>query len=177
MKIHPSVFVHPGAALHGDLEIGKNSSIWVNAAIRADFNHIKIGRYSNIQDNAAIHCSPTHPATIGDFVTAAHSSVLHACAIGNNVLIGINAIVLDGSQVGDDTLIAAGAVVRENAVIPPNSLVVGVPGRVIEGKSRPEFIRQNAVSYYLLSRKYIEGEDYIPPDELVEQMQSFKPEE
>jgi len=74
MKIHPSVFVHPGAALHGDLEIGKNSSIWANAAIRADFNYIKIGRYSNIQDNAAIHCSPTHPATIGDFVTAPSSS-------------------------------------------------------------------------------------------------------
>jgi len=177
MKIDSSVFVHPNAALHGDLEIGKNSSIWASAVIRADFNYIRIGRYTNIQDNATIHCSPSHPTTVADFVTAAHSSIIHACAIGNCVLIGMNATVLDGAQVGDGTLIAAGAVVKENMVVPPNSLVVGVPGRIIEGKGRPEFIEQNAISYYLLSRKYITGEDSIPPDELMQQMQSFKLEE
>ncbi len=177
MKIDPSVFIHPTAALHGNLEVGKNSSIWASAVIRADFNSIKIGRYTNIQDNATLHCSPTHPTTVGDFVTAAHSTVLHACTIGNRVLIGMNATVLDGAQIGDGTMIAAGALVRENAVVPPNSLVVGVPGRIIEGKGRPEFIMQNAVSYYLLSRKYISGEDSIPPDELAEEMQAFEPED
>ncbi len=173
MKVDPSVYVHPTAALHGDLEIGANSSVWASAAIRADFNYIKIGSYTNIQDNAAVHASPTNPTTVGDYVTAAHSSIIHACTIGNYVLIGMNATVLDGANVGDGTLIAAGAVVKEGMIVPPNSLVVGVPGRVIEGKGKREFIEQNAVSYYLLSRKYITGEDKISPDELMKEMQSF----
>jgi carbonic anhydrase/acetyltransferase-like protein (isoleucine patch superfamily) len=173
MKIDPSVYVHPKASLHGNLEIGKNSSVWASAVIRADFNYIRIGRYTNIQDNATIHASPTHPTIIGDFVTAAHSTIMHACAIGNRVMIGINATVLDGAQIGEGTMIAAGALVREGTIVPPNSLVVGVPARIIEGKGRPDFIEQNAVSYYLLSRKYITGEDSIQPDELMRQMQSF----
>ena len=176
MKIDPSVFVHPTAALHGDLEIGKNSSIWASAVIRADFNYIKIGRYTSIQDNATLHCSPAHPTIVGDYVTIAHATVVHACTIGNRVMVGIGATVLDGAQVGDGTLIAAGAVVKEGEIVPPNSLVVGVPGRIIEGKDQLEFMEQNAISYYLLSRKYISGEDSIPPDELADQMQAFKPE-
>jgi len=177
MKIDLSVYVHPTAALHGNLVIGKNSSIWASAVIRADFNYIRIGRYTNIQDNATIHASPTHPTTIGDFVTAAHSTIMHACIIGNCVMIGINATILDGAQIGDGTMIAANALVREDTIVPPNSLVVGIPARIIEGKGRPEFIKQNAISYYLLSRRYITGEDSIPPDELMKQMQSFTPEE
>ena len=177
MNIHPSVYVHPHAALHGDLEIGANCSIWASAAIRADFNYIKIGRYTSIQDNSSVHASPSNPTNIGDFVTAAHSTVIHACTIGNRVLIGIGAIVLDGAQVGDGTIVAAGAVVKEGAIIPPNSLVVGVPGRVIEGKGDPEFLEQNAISYYLLSRKYIAGEDKIDPEELLDAMADFKIEE
>jgi carbonic anhydrase/acetyltransferase-like protein (isoleucine patch superfamily) len=177
MKIDPSVYVHPNAALHGNLEIGKNSSIWASAVIRADFNYIKVGRYTNIQDHATLHCSPTHPTTVGDYVTAAHSSIIHACSIGNYVLVGMNATVLDGAQVGDGTMIGAGAVVKAGEIVPPNSLVVGVPGRIIEGKNHREFIEQNAISYYLLSRKYITGEDSIDPEELMQAMASFKPEE
>ena len=171
------VFRLENAALHGNLEIDKNSSIWAGAAIRADFNYIRIGRYTNIQDHATIHCSPSHPTTVGDYVTAAHSSILHACTIGNCVLVGMGATVLDGARVGDGTLVAAGAVVKENMIVPPNSLVVGVPGRIIEGKGRPEFIEQNAISYYVLSRTYISGHDGISPTELMKQMQSFTPEE
>jgi carbonic anhydrase/acetyltransferase-like protein (isoleucine patch superfamily) len=176
MNIHPSVFVHSTAVLHGALEVGKNSSIWPNAVIRADFNYIKIGRYTNIQDQATIHASPTHPTTIGDFVTAAHSSIMHACTIGNRVMIGMGATILDGAQIGDGTMIAANALIRENMVVPPNSLVVGVPGRIIEGKGRPEFIEQNAISYYVLSRKYMSGVYTISPEELLSLMQSFTPE-
>lgn len=177
MKIDPSVYVHPNAALHGNLEIGKNSSIWASAVIRADFNYIKVGCYTSIQDNATLHASPTHPTTVGDYVTVAHSAVIHACTVGNRVLVGMGAIVLDGAQVGDGTMIAAGAVVKEGAVVPPNSLVVGVPGRIVAGKDHSEFMEQNAISYYLLSRKYISGEDSIDPEELMEAMASFKPEE
>jgi carbonic anhydrase/acetyltransferase-like protein (isoleucine patch superfamily) len=177
MKIDPTVYVHPTAALHGNLEIGKNSSIWASAVIRADFNYIKIGRYTNIQDNATIHCSPTHPTIIGDYVTAAHSTIMHACTIGNCVMIGINATILDGVQIGDGTMVAANALVREGTIVPPNSLAVGVPARIIEGKGRREFIEQNAISYYILSRTYMSGEDGIPPDELMKRMQSFTPEE
>jgi carbonic anhydrase/acetyltransferase-like protein (isoleucine patch superfamily) len=177
MKIDPSVYVHPTAVMHGNLAIGKNCSIWANAVIRADFNYITVGRYTNIQDHATIHCSPTHPTSIGDFVTAAHSTIMHACTIGNRVMIGMGATIMDGAQIGDGTLIAANALVKENSVVPPNSLVVGVPGRIIEGKGRPEFIEQNAISYYILSRKYMAGEESISPEELVKLMESFKSEE
>jgi carbonic anhydrase/acetyltransferase-like protein (isoleucine patch superfamily) len=88
MKIDASVFVHPSAVLHGALVVGKNSSIWANAVIRADFNSITVGRYTNIQDHATIHASPTNPTVIGDFVTAAHSSIMHACTVGDKVMIG-----------------------------------------------------------------------------------------
>lgn len=177
MNIDPSVYVHPTAALHGNLEIGKSSSIWASAVIRADFNYIRIGRYTNIQDNATIHASPTHATIIGDFVTAAHGTTLHACSIGNRVMIGINATVLDGAQIGDGTMVAAHALVREDTVVPPDSLVVGVPARIIEGKGRREFIEQNAISYYVLSRTYLSGDDGIAPDELMRKMQTFTPEE
>jgi carbonic anhydrase/acetyltransferase-like protein (isoleucine patch superfamily) len=176
MKIDASVFVHPSAVLHGNLSIGKNSSIWANAVIRADFNSVTIGRYSNIQDHVTIHASPTHPTVIGDFVTAAHSSIMHACTIGSRVMIGMAATILDGAQIGDGTMVAANALVRENTIVPPNSLVVGVPGRVIEGKGKPEFIEQNAISYYVLSRKYMEGKDIISPEELLKLMQAFQAE-
>jgi carbonic anhydrase/acetyltransferase-like protein (isoleucine patch superfamily) len=176
MKIDSSVFVHPSSVLHGNLEVGKNSSIWGNAVIRADFNYITVGCYTNIQDHATLHCSPTHPTTVGDYVTVAHSAILHACMIGNRVMVGMGATVLDGSQIGDGTMIAANALVKENSIVPPNSLVVGVPGRIIEGRGRPQFIEQNAISYYVLSRKYMEGKDTISPDELLGLMQSFKPE-
>ncbi|RJP64111.1 MAG: gamma carbonic anhydrase family protein [Candidatus Abyssobacteria bacterium SURF_17] len=177
MNIDPSVFIHPSAVLHGNLTIGKHSSIWPNAVIRADFNYITIGRYTNIQDHATIHASPTHPTTVGDFVTAAHSTILHACAIGNRVMIGMGATIMDGAHIGDGTLIAAGALVKEGTIVPSGSLVVGVPGKILEGKGRPEFNEQNAVSYYVLSRKYLEGKDTISPEELVNLMQSFRPEE
>jgi carbonic anhydrase/acetyltransferase-like protein (isoleucine patch superfamily) len=176
MKFDASVFVHPTAVLHGNLSIGKNSSIWANAVIRADFNSVTIGKYTNIQDHATIHCSPTHPTVIGDFVTAAHSSIMHACTVGNKVMIGMGATILDGARIGDGTMIAANALVRENTIVPPNSLVVGVPGRIIEGKGRPEFIEQNAISYFVLSRKYMDGKDTVAPDELVRLMQSFREE-
>jgi carbonic anhydrase/acetyltransferase-like protein (isoleucine patch superfamily) len=177
MNIDTSVYVHPTAALHGDIEIGPNSSIWASAVIRADLNYVKIGRYTNIQDNATIHCSPTHPTVIGDYVTAAHSTVMHACTIGNCVMIGINATVLDGARIGEGTMIAANALVREGTIVPPNSLVVGVPGRIIEGKGQPEFIEQNAISYYILSRTYLRGDDGISPEELMKRMHAFTPEE
>lgn len=177
MNIEPSVFVHSSAVLHGNLQVGKNSSIWANAVIRADFNSITIGRYTNIQDHATIHCSPTHPTVIGDYVTAAHSSTMHACTIGNRVMIGMGATVLDGARVGDGTMIAANALVKENEIVPPNSLVVGVPGRVLEGRGRPEFIQQNAISYYILSRKYMEGTYTIAPEELLNLMQTFEAED
>jgi carbonic anhydrase/acetyltransferase-like protein (isoleucine patch superfamily) len=114
---------------------------------------------------------------VGDYVTAAHSTILHACTIGNRILIGMNATILDGAQIGDGCMIAAGALVREGTIVPPNSLVVGVPARIVEGKGRPEFNEQNAISYYILSRKYIAGEDGISPGDLLEEMGQFKPEE
>jgi carbonic anhydrase/acetyltransferase-like protein (isoleucine patch superfamily) len=99
-------------------------------------NRIEIGRYSNVQDNSVVHVADDYPCIIGDFVTVGHNAILHGCTVEDHCLIGMGAIVLTGAVIGKGSIIAAGALVREKQVIPPNSLVVGVPSKVI--KSIPE---------------------------------------
>ena len=127
-KIHPSVFISDAAYIVGDVEIGEGSSVWPGAVIRGDFGRITIGRNSVIQDTCVVHADDY--LDIGDNVLVTHGAVLHCHKVGNNVLIGINAALLEDAEVGNFVLIGAGAIVRDNAVIPDNSLVVGVPGQV-----------------------------------------------
>ena len=127
-RIHPSVFVSESAYIVGDVTIGENSNIWPGAVLRGDYGKIVIGRNCSIQDNCVLHTDDL--LTLGDDVLMTHGAVIHGGKVGNNVLIGINAALLEDSQVGNYCLIGAGAVVRAGMVIPDRSLVVGVPGRV-----------------------------------------------
>ena len=127
-RIHPSVFVSESAYIVGDVTIGENSNIWPGAVLRGDYGKIVIGRNCSIQDNCVLHTDDL--LTLGDAVLMTHGAVIHGGKVGNNVLIGINAALLEDSQVGNYCLIGAGAVVRAGMVIPDRSLVVGVPGRV-----------------------------------------------
>ncbi len=129
-KIDPSAFIAPGAIIIGDVTIGAESSVWFGAILRGDIAQIVIGRGTNIQDGAVVHVDIGRPTFIGDGVTVGHGAVLHGCTVGDNVLIGIRAVVLTGAVIGENSLIGAGAVVTEGTVIPPNSLVLGVPARV-----------------------------------------------
>jgi carbonic anhydrase/acetyltransferase-like protein (isoleucine patch superfamily) len=130
-RVHDSVFVDQSAQVIGDVVIGQDSSVWMNAVVRGDVHWIRIGRRSNIQDNVVVHVmNDTHPTTIGDDVTIGHAAVVHGCTIGHRVLIGMGAILLNGAVIGEDSIVAAGTLVTERTIIPPRSLVMGSPGKV-----------------------------------------------
>ena len=130
-RLHPSVFVADGAQVIGNVEIGQESSVWYNTVLRGDVNTIHIGARSNIQDLTMIHVEKgTHPTRIGDDVTVGHHVVIHGCTIGNRVLVGIGAIVLNGVVIEDDAFIAAGTLLIPGTRVPAGSMVMGSPGKV-----------------------------------------------
>lgn len=150
-QIDPNAFVADGCRLIGDVVMKEYSSMWFNAVARADLNTITVGRYTNIQDSCVIHVESHIPTTIGDFCVIGHQAILHGALIEDHVLIGMGAVILNGAKIGRGSIIAASAVVKENAVIPPFSLVAGVPGKII--KSLPEdtsYIHNEAVKYKTL---------------------------
>lgn len=130
-KLDAKSFLADGAKVIGNVVMKEFSSLWCNAVARGDVNRIEIGRYSNVQDNAVVHVADEYPAIIGDYVTVGHSAVVHGAVIEDHCLIGIGAIVLNGAVVGRGSIVAAGALVREGQAVPPHSLVVGVPAKVI----------------------------------------------
>jgi carbonic anhydrase/acetyltransferase-like protein (isoleucine patch superfamily) len=130
-RIHPTAFVDDTAQVIGDVEIGEESSLWMNVVVRGDVNRIRIGRRTNLQDGTIVHVMRgTHPTTIGDEVTVAHGVILHGCTIHGRSLVGMAAVLLNGAEVGADTIIAAGTLLAEGTKIPPGSLVMGTPGKV-----------------------------------------------
>jgi carbonic anhydrase/acetyltransferase-like protein (isoleucine patch superfamily) len=129
--VDKTAYVDQSAQVIGDVEIGAESSVWMNVVIRGDVNHIRIGRRSNIQDLTMVHVMrDTHPTTIGDDVTIGHSAVVHGCTIEDRVLIGMTAVLLNGVTIGHDSIVAAGTLLTEGTIIPPRSLVMGRPGTV-----------------------------------------------
>ncbi len=124
-------WIAPNASLIGDVELHEQASIWFGAVLRADDEKITIGAKTNIQDGAVLHVDPGFPVMIGAGCTIGHKAMVHGCFIGENSLIGMSATILNGAKIGRNCLIAAGALIKESTIIPDNSLVVGVPGRVI----------------------------------------------
>lgn len=130
-RVHHSAYVDVSAQVVGDVEIGAESSVWMNAVVRGDVHWIRIGDRSNVQDGTVVHVmSRTHPTTIGHDVTIGHAAVVHGCTLGDRVLVGMGAILLNGVTVGEDSIVAAGTLVTEETRVPPRSLVLGSPGRV-----------------------------------------------
>src|SRR5580698_10480823 len=130
-KVGTGVYIATSAAVLGDVRIGDHASVWYNATVRGDINYIEIGQHTNIQDNAVLHLADEFPCIVGDYVTVGHSAVVHACTIGNEVLIGMGAIVLDGAVVGEQSLIGAKALVTQGTKIPAGSMVLGAPAKVV----------------------------------------------
>ncbi len=159
-EVHDSCFVHKTAVIIGDITIGKNTGVWPNAVIRGDQNSIFIGDNSNVQDNCVIHVDDVNSTKIGNNVSLGHGAVVHGATIEDNVIVGMKAVVLNGSVIGHGSIIAAGALVKEGAEIPPNSLVVGVPGKIVrEGdKSLEEYALKNAQTYVELAKRHKDGE-------------------
>lgn len=157
--IHSSSWVADSAQVIGDVVIGEESSVWFNAVIRGDVNHIRIGKRTNIQDGCVVHVTrKTLPTLVGDECTVGHNAILHACTIGNQVLIGMGAVVMDGAEVGDNCIVGAGSLVTPGTKIPAGSLAIGSPARVkrelTEEESRS--IRESAANYVADLEHYFE---------------------
>lgn len=155
-SINKTVFIADGAKVIGSVEIGKNSSIWFNAVIRADSDKVKIGENSNVQDNAVIHTSEGFGVQIGDNVTIGHGAIVHGCTVENNVMIGMGAIVLNGAKIGENSIIGAGALVTQGKIIPAGSLAFGNPVKVVRELTDDEIksITDNANSYVNEAKDY-----------------------
>lgn len=154
--IHPSAWVAPGASLIGHVTLEEEASVWYQTVLRGDINRIHIGPRSNIQDGSVIHLENDIPTIVGELVTVGHKALLHACTIEDEVLVGMGAIILDGAEIGARSIIGAGAVVTKGKKIPPGSLVLGTPGKVVRQLDLQEQseIRHWAEKYVALSRYY-----------------------
>lgn len=150
--VHPSVFLAAGARVIGDVELAENVSIWFNAVVRGDVERVRIGKGTNIQDNATIHVTHfANPTMIGEGVTVGHGAVLHGCTVRDRALIGMKAVVLDRAVIGEESLVAAGSVVLGGTVVPPGVLVAGIPAKVIRPLREDEraMVRQGAENYQM----------------------------
>lgn len=152
-KLNATVFIEDSAQVIGDVELGENSSVWFNAVVRGDVHYIRIGSRTNVQDNCTLHVTKdTYPLIIGDDVTIGHNVVLHGCTVKDRCLIGMGAIVLDNAVIGEDSMVGAGALVTEGMQVPPGSLVLGIPAKVVrelkpEEKARILKSAQNYIEY------------------------------
>ena len=155
--IHPSAYIAPGAKIYGKVKIGANCSIWDGVVIRGDMDYIEIGDNSNIQENAVVHVDTNTPTIIGKNVTVGHSAVVHGAKIGNNCIIAINSTILNNAEVGNNCIIGAGSIVMERHIIPDNSVVFGIPGKVKKTVSDEacKHITQNSEEYVKMSRAYL----------------------
>jgi len=165
-KIGNECFIAPSAEIIGRVEIGDGSSAWFSASIRADLNHVKIGRNVSIQDNCSVHCSAKDPVEIADDVVIGHNAIIHGTKIGSNTIIGMGAILLNGSKVGKNCIIGAGSVVTEGKEIPDNSIAIGTPAKVVK-EATPEHIeriRRNVEEYSKLNSSYLEKGNFSMVD-------------
>jgi carbonic anhydrase/acetyltransferase-like protein (isoleucine patch superfamily) len=152
-------YVAHNATVIGSVVLEDQASVWFNAVLRADNEPIHVGERSNIQDGAVLHTDPGFPLTIGRGVTVGHKAMLHGCTVGDNSLIGINAVVLNGARIGRNCLVGANSLIGEGKEIPDNSLVVGAPGRVIRTltEEQTEGLSHAAQVYVDKIRRYRDG--------------------
>ncbi|HEY9510289.1 MAG TPA: gamma carbonic anhydrase family protein [Verrucomicrobiae bacterium] len=149
------VYLARGAVVLGDVTLGDFSSVWYNAVLRGDINRIVVGHHSNIQDNAVLHLADDFPCILRNYVTVGHSAVVHACEVGDEVLIGMGAIILDGAVIGEQSIIGAGALVTQGVKIPPGSMVLGSPAKVTRALTAEE---RSGLKHW--ADKYVENAAY-----------------
>jgi carbonic anhydrase/acetyltransferase-like protein (isoleucine patch superfamily) len=154
-----NAWVAPSAELIGDVQLGPDVSIWFGAVIRGDNTPILVGARSNIQEGAMCHSDPGAPLTIGEDCTVGHHAILHGCTIGDRVLVGMGAVVLNRAEIGAGSIVGAGALVTEGKVFPPRSLIVGSPARAVRelDENAQAMLRVSAEHYVANGRKYAAG--------------------
>ena len=149
------VYVAKSAVLFGDVTLGDHSSVWYNSVLRGDINRIVVGHHTNIQDLSVLHVADDWPCLVGNWVTIGHSAVVHACTIGDEVLVGMGAVILDGAVVGEQSLIGAKALVTQGMKIPAGSLVLGMPAKVVRPLTTKE---RGELKYW--AQKYVGNAAY-----------------
>ena len=155
-KVHESVFLAPGSWIVGDVTIGEGSNVWFGAIIRGDDDTVRIGARTTVLDNCIIEAPTGLPVDIGDDVIVSHGAVVHGAKIGDKVLVGIGAMVLDGAEVGDGSIVGSGALVPPRSKIPPNQLVLGLPGKAIREvrDGEREYLAKEHERTYTKAKKY-----------------------
>jgi carbonic anhydrase/acetyltransferase-like protein (isoleucine patch superfamily) len=137
-KLGKGVYIARTAVVLGDVTLGAHSSVWYGAVVRGDINRIVIGHHSNIQDNSVLHLADDFGCILGNWVTVGHGAILHACKVGDECLVGMGAVILDGAVIGKQSIIGAKALVTQGVKIPPGSLVLGAPAKVVRKLSKEE---------------------------------------
>ena len=149
------VYIARGAVVVGDVTLGDGAGVWYNAVLRGDINRIVVGAGTNIQDNSVLHLADDFPCIVGSYVTVGHSAIVHACTIGDECLIGMGAVILDGAEIGAQCLIGAKALVTQQTKIPAGSLVLGAPARVVRALTPEE---RSGLKYW--AEKYVANAAY-----------------
>ncbi len=157
MMLGKTVFIAKSADVVGKVKLGNFISVWFQAVIRGDVDSITIGDRTNIQDGTVVHVAPGYPTVIGAGVSIGHNAIIHGCEIGDNVLIGMGAIILNGAKIGDNSIVGAGSLVTQGKVFPPNSLIMGSPAKVVRELKPEEIqsIRDNAEEYLDTMKGYM----------------------
>jgi len=137
-RLGKHVFIAKTAVVIGDVTLGAHASVWYGAVLRGDINRIVVGHHSNVQDNAVLHLADKFACVLGNWVTVGHAAVVHACTVGDEVLVGMGAVILDGAIIGKQSIIGAKALVTQGTKIPPGSLVLGAPAKVVRKLSKEE---------------------------------------
>ncbi|MGB1126898.1 MAG: gamma carbonic anhydrase family protein [Opitutales bacterium] len=155
-RVDESAYVAEGAIVIGAVSLAKHSSVWHNAVLRGDINSIEIGEGSNIQDGTIVHLADDYGVKVGDYVTVGHAAMIHACEIGDECLVGMQATVLDGAVIGAQSIVGAGALVTKGTQIPEGSLVLGSPAKIVRPLTDEERagLRQMAEKYVIVSRAH-----------------------
>lgn len=156
-SLAPGARVHELATVIGQVSLGENVSVWPSAVLRGDLNKIQIGKGTNIQDGCVVHVDTDAPTIVGEDCVVGHQACVHGCTVGNRCLIGIHSVILSNAEIGDECIIGAGAVVLEGKKIPPRSLVLGVPGKVVRRVTDEEVkdILRGAEEYRRLSKEIL----------------------
>ncbi len=152
--IKDAAFISARASITGTVSLGKDSSVWHNATLRGDLERIEVGERTNIQDGAVLHVGYGLPCLVGDDVTVGHGAIVHGCRIGDRCLIGMGSILHNGAEIGEECIVGAGSLVTEGKKIPPRSLVLGSPARVVRSVTDEEVakILGSAADYLRLAR-------------------------
>ena len=158
VTVDPAAFVHPSAQIYGKVAVAAEASLWPNVVVRAESQEVVVGARSNVQDFVMIHVGNGTGTIIGEDCSITHHVTLHGCRIGDRVLVGIGATIMDGCEIGENSIIAGQAFLKEGTLIPPNSIVMGAPAKAVRERNNGAANAFNAWMYRENAAAYVRGE-------------------